>query len=363
MKKLLIISLLLTGCSSSSSKQIEKKYPVKVAEVVKKDVPLYVESIGNVQEIQAVELRPRVGGLIVKSYVKGGEEVNLGDPLFEIDPVPFQIELQRAQSNLIKDETLLEFFKSRLDRYSKLVKKEFVAPLTVEEYQRDVGSQEAQVLLDKVAIDLAQLNLSYCTVKATLAGKVALEYINQGNIVQGNDQTKPPLAKIFALDPIYVNFTVPQKEFQAIQKKLSTDGDRTLTVYLPYDTHPPFEGKLDALNNNVSTDSGTIQLRGVLENKEKLLWPGEYIKVRLSLGIKHDALLIPVNAVQMGQNGSKVFIFTSEDTVEAKDVTLGERVDEFYIIDEGLEAGMKVVTEGQLNLRSGSKVTVVEALP
>ena len=355
----LLVAAIFTACSSSDSKPLVKTYPVKTAVVIKKDLPLYVESIGHLQEYQSVELRPRIGGLIVEAYLTGGEYVNLGDLLFKIDPIPFEIEMHKAAATLIKDEALLEFFRSRYDRYSKLVKKEFVAPLTVEEYQRDVGSQEAQVLLDKALVEMAELNLSYSMVRATLSGKVSLDIINVGNIVQGNDQTKPPLAKIFQIDPIYVYFTLAQREFQAIQEKLAKDNDRTLNVYLPHDTHPPITGKLDALDNNVSTESGTIQMRGILENQKKILWPGQYATVRLSLGIKPDTLVVPVNAVQFGQSGTTVFTIDQDGIVTSRPVDLGERVDEVYMVNKGLDAGMTVVTEGQLNLRNGSKVNVV----
>lgn len=362
-RMLLIISslFLMTGCANNDiPKHVEKSYPVKVAEVIHKDVPIYIETIGHLAERFSVEVRPRVSGMITASFVLGGETVNADDLLYKIDPIPYQVAVNKAEANLVKDKALLEYFKKRLDRYATLVKKEYVAPLTVEEYQRDLGAQEAQVQLDIAELELAKLNLDYTDVKAPVSGHLSINIVDIGNLVALNDHQSDPLARIFQIKPIYVYFIIAQKEFQALQDALSKGVEKKLEVIRPSDTHPPFVGKLDAIDNIVSVETGTIQLRGILPNEDMLLWPGEYVRVRLFLGVKSNAVLASVEAVQIGQKGTYAFVLKDDNTVEIVPVKIGERVENSYIIEEGLQPGMKVITEGQLNLRAGTKVYIPE---
>lgn len=353
-----VVLFLCGSCSQPSQPAAsERSWPVKVAKAELRDVPVFIDTIGHMSASQAVDVRPQVSGKIVNAIIYGGEEVKQGDLLYTIDPVPFELALKRAQATLAKDQAMLAYFKSRLERYSKLVKSEYVAPLTVEEYARDVSTQESQVLIDMDDVALAELNLEYSSVKAPMAGHLSLSVFDPGNLVSSSDTI--PLIKILQIKPIQVNFSISQPEFQLVQKKFREESNHQFELFLP-DNPQAFTGQIDALENSFNPQTGTIQLRGVIANEEGILWPGEYVKVRISLNVLHDAVVVPYAALQLGQKGHFVYILKEDHTVEMVPVKSGEHFGDWIVIEEGLEAGSIVVTEGQFNLRSGYRVFVAD---
>lgn len=353
----MVCFLFLTSCSKEQDvgHGFERPLPVDIAEVVVQDVPVYVRAIGNVQAYNSVNVRPKVAGTITAVNIQGGDAVKVGDLLYKIDPTPYQLALDRSEANYAKDEAELEYAKQRLERYSKLVKEDYVSKLNIEDYRRDVKSREAQIKIDRAEIENAKINLGYCDVVSPINGKVSIAKIDIGNVVQANDSNS--LITILQVQPIYINFSLAQKDFQELQDMLSA-GNRSFKVLLPYGSTKQFDGELVAYNNEVNPDTGTIQLKGQVLNNDEILWPGEFVIVRLFVKEKKQVPVIPVAALQTGQKGTFVYVLNPDHTVHDVVVKTGEQFDDHYVIDEGLSAGMTVVTDGQLNLRPGVKVVI-----
>ncbi len=352
---LILLACGLVSCSSQPVVPAEKILPVKIAPVEQRDVPIFIEAIGNVNAINSVEIRPQVSGTIIDVRITGGEDVEVGDILYRIDPLPYQLALEKAVATLLKDEAALEYAHHKVKRYLALVKSDFVSKLSIEEYSRDVKALEAQILLDKAEIGIAQNNLNYCTIVSPLRGRVSLSKVDIGNIVSPTDQN--PLTTILQISPIYVYFAIAQKEFEEFQKLL-TKGLQEFQVILP-GSQQTFVGEVQAINNQVNLNTGTIQIKGMIANQEKVLWPGEFVKVRVFIHMQEKALLVPASAVQVGQEGPFVFILKPDQTVEMIKVKPGQHLQEQILIEEGLQPGMIVVTDGQINLKPGDKATVM----
>lgn len=366
MNKLLFslsICLCGIGCLSSCSKQnqqagakgFQRPLPVSIAEVKQQDIPIYVDAIGHTFASNTVQVRPQVGGKIAEIFIKGGDRVKVGDPLYIIDQAPYQIALERARANLLKDEAELGYAKSKLERYENLVKSDFVSKLNIEEYQRDVKIREGQIAIDKAEIENAKLNLEYTMVVSPINGQVSINKLDIGNIVQANDPNS--LVSILQLVPINVNFSIPQKDFQNFESVLKQPNVK-FKVILPYGSHKEIEGELVAINNQFNSNTGTIELQGIVTNEDEVLWPQQFVKIKLYIRTDKNMAIVPARAVQLGQKGSYVYVLKSDMTVEYVPVVVAEQVGDLTAIKEGLQAGMKVVTDGQINLRPGAKVVI-----
>lgn len=355
---MILLAYGLTGCSAKPSVTPgipERFLPVKVGRVEQQDIPVFVEAIGNVAASNSVDIRPQVSGTIIEVRFNGGEDVDVGDILYRIDPLPYQLALEKAQATLLKDEAALDYARHKVERYLALVKSDFVSKLSIDEYQRDVKSLEAQILLDKSEIGIAQNNLNYCTIVSPLNGRISLSKVDVGNVVSSDTQNT--LTTILQITPIYIYFSIAQREFEELQKLLMA-GLQEFQVLLP-GTQQVFIGKIEAVNNQVDLNTGTIQIRGILDNQEKILWPGEFVKVRVFIHEKKNALLVPASVVQVGQEGPFVYVLKSDQTVDMIKVKMGEHWQEHIVIDEGLQLDMQVITDGQINLHPGAKVTVM----
>lgn len=346
------------GCSKQDNQKapFERPLPVKTAEVTQRDIPIYVEVIGTISGSVVVNIRPQVSGRVTDVYVDGGQDVRAGDLLYKIDSAPYEAALQQAKATLIKDQAQLEFAKKKLERYSE-VKSDFVSKISLEEFKRDTQMLEGQILLDKAQIDLAQLNVDYCYVKAPIDGRIKISTVDPGNLVIANDANA--LTQIIQINPIYVYFSIPQKEFQEFQKILQ-QGRKQFDVFLPFGSQDVFKGEVVALNNEVDATTGTIQIKGLIPNEEKILWPGEFVKVRLFLRMKRGAVVVPSSAIQVGQKGSYVYVLQPDHTVDMVLVETSEEIDNVIVVDKGLQTGMIVITDGQGNLKPGSKVLTPE---
>lgn len=355
----LILILFACGLVSCSSQPpvvpAEKVLPVKIGHVEQHDVPIFIEAIGNVVAVKSVDIRPQVSGTLIEVRFTGGEDVEVGDILYRIDPLPYQLALEKAEATLLKDEAALEYAHHKVKRYLALVKSDFVSKLSIEEYSRDVKALEAQILLDKAEIGIAHNNLNYCTIVSPLKGRVNLSKVDVGNIVSPADQN--PLTTILQISPIYVYFAIAQREFEEFQKLL-TQGLQEFQVILP-GSQQTFVGEVQAINNQVNLNTGTIQIKGIVANQEKILWPGEFVKVRVFIHMQEKALLVPASAVQIGQQGPFVYVLKPDQTVELFKVKTGEHLQGQILIEEGLQPDMTVITDGQINLKPGDKVTVI----
>jgi len=356
-RTLLCIGLLLSSCQETPKSE-PTPLPVKIADVEQRDVPISIEAIGNVYSLQTVLIRPQVGGVIKEAYIKQGQYVKKGDPLYLIDPRPYQAALDRAKAVLIKDKALLEYAKVAVERYTKLAQQDFVSKLNYQQYETNVQTAEGQVLSDQADVVTAELNLEWCTPTSPIDGKISEYNIDPGNLVTANDANA--LTNVRQITPADVRFSISQNYFVQVQKA-AAEGTLKFSVILPQQPKQPREGQIYFIDNHVDTTTGTILLRGTAPNDDEFLWPGEFVQVRLQLRVRPNALLAPEDAVHVGQNGPFIYVYQPETgTVDYRLVTKGEKIDRFIVIEKGINAGEKVVTAGQINLRPGSKVSIIK---
>jgi multidrug efflux system membrane fusion protein len=350
----LLGSGMVTGCSKKEPPPGGFPSPIVSSTVKTQDVPVYISTIGNVNSQATVEVRPQVTGKLIAVHVKQGQNVKKGDLLYSIDPKPFQAELDKAKATLVKDQANLEYARDRLARYKELVKKEYVSQLNYDEYQSNVAALEGQVMIDLADVTYAEINLGYTSVTAPIDGRLSGYDVDVGNLVSPTDTR--PLTTIRQISPIDVNFYLPQYEFQRI-KQLQSQSPLTVEATIPKSTiQETFQGKVYFIDNNLSLNTGTILLKAVFQNENRILWPGEFVEVKLLLKTQPKALIVPFAAVQMGQQGSYVYIVKPDNTVELRNVKTGVRYNDYIVIEDGVKDGEKIVIDGQVNLRNGSQV-------
>lgn len=350
-----ILILIATSCGNKS-KSHERVYPVKLGDVEQKDVPIYIESIGNVFSLQTVQIRPQVSGLVVEAYVQQGQYVKKGDPLYKIDTRPYQAALDRAKGVLEKDLATLEFSKIQLERNKQLAEKDYISKLTYEQYRSQVEINKGQVESDKADVALAELNLSWCIPTSPIDGKISQYNIDPGNLVVANDANA--LTNIRQISPADIRFNINQNDYVKVQKAMQK-GSLKFEAILPQDKKTPREGMIYFVDNHIDPSTGTILLKGTVPNEDEMFWPGEFIRVLLQLRIEKQAILVPEQAVKIGQEGPFIYVYKPDtSTAEYRKVVKGNSIDGKFIIQSGVKLGEKVIVEGQNNLMPGTKVSL-----
>jgi multidrug efflux system membrane fusion protein len=332
--------------------------PVTVATVQKADFPVYLNGLGTVQPYQTVTVRSRVDGQITKVDFRQGSMVKEGDVLVEIDPRPYKAALDQAVAKKAQDEANLANAKRDLDRYASL--KDFASRQQVDTQQALVEQLTAQVAGDQAAIENAQTQVDYTTIKAPLSGRAGFRTVDPGNIVHASDQTG--IVTIVQLQPISVVFTAPEEEIPRINKALqagdipvkalSSDGLRTLA-----------EGRLAVVNNQVDQATGTIGMKATFANKNDELWPGLSVATRVLVDTLKQAVVVPDDAVQRGPDGLYVFVVADDNKVGMQPVTVSQSDQGQSVVAHGLTVGQKIVVAGQYRLQAGSLVKPGEAPP
>lgn len=355
---LCIALLCLSGCKSAPAPQ-EPSYPITIGEAIQKDTPVFIETIGNIYTLSIVQVRPQVGGIVLKAYVDQGQYVKAGDPLFMIDPRPYQAQLDSAKGTLIRDQATLEFSQIRLIRYKDLVSKDYFAKINYEQFVTEAESAKGQVLIDVASVDLAEINLGWCTPLSPIDGKISQYNIYPGNLVIANDPNF--LVDIRQIDPADVRFTVNQKDFVKVQEAMQK-GLLKFEVILPQKTQQPRKGKIYFVDNHIDLTTGTILIKGTVPNADEFFWPGEFVRVRLELKVLPEAILVPEEAVQIGQAGPFVYVYNPETSrVKYRPVAKGEHSNNMIVIENGIAKGEKVVLKGQINLKPDAKVFLAES--
>lgn len=355
-KIFLLLGLFFVSCSKEE--QPERKFPVTIGNVTQRDVPIFIESIGNVYSLDTVEIRPQVGGIIVEANVKQGQYVKKGDLLYKIDPRPYQAALDQAKGTLLKDMSSLELAEITAKRYATLAEKDFISKLNYEQYQVNVKTAQGQVLNDQAAVEIAQINLDWTNVTAPIDGKISQFNIDPGNLVVANDANA--LTDLRSITPADIRFYVNQKDYIDVQNAMR-EGQLKFEVYLPQMPNKKRQGKIYFFDNHLDLNTGTILIKGTAPNEDEFFWPGEFVRVRLQLRVQQDALLVPEESIQYGQDGPFVYVYNPESsTVEYRPIVKGEKVDKLYLVEKGVKPGEKVVTKGQVNLRPNVKVYLAE---
>ena len=391
-----ILTFILAGCSGSDAsaagtapggggkgggKKGGGDVPVTVAVSTEKNVPVEVQVIGNVEAYSTISVRAQVTGQVTNVPFHEGDYVKKGDVLFEIDRRPLEAALNQAQANLAKDQAALGQFKaneardaaqakyaeSQATRYAELFKNGIISRDQSEQVRANadavaqavaadtaaIESAKASIGATQAAVENAKVQLSYTTIRSPIDGRTGNHTVKLGNVVTANNME---LVTINQVQPIYVTFSVPEAQLPAI-KRYMAQGKLPVRVRPQDDAEREETGTLTFVDNAVDTTTGTIKLKGTFPNAERKLWPGEFVRVTLRLTTQQNAVVVPNQAVQTGQNGSFVYV-VKENAVELRPVTTGARVDQDMVIDSGLEPGETIVTEGQLRLAPGSRVAV-----
>ena len=352
-----LMFILDTGCSREEQSRPRPVAPVKTGNVIKLDVPITLSTVGTVEAYSTVNVTSRVAGLVTGQHVREGQLVEKGQLLFTIDDKPYKTLLESAKSNLERDRIQLEKSLKDASRYADLLKKDYVTKEQAEQVQTDADALKAVIKGDEAALENARLNLSYCNIKAPISGKVGAVLIHEGNLIRDNDSANP-LMVINQLMPLYVRFSVPEQYLSEVKDRMAGH-DLEVQATATGQEGKIHIGRLTFLDNTIKADSGTVDLKAIFENNDSGLWPGMFVNVVLVLGTRTGAVATPASSVQMGQDGTYVFVLKSDMTVEQRPVTTGTRTDDHIVIESGLSPGETVVTDGQLMLYPGAKVTVI----
>jgi len=349
--RIALLLLILAACSQDTP--LPRQPPlVTITEPIVKDVPLFYEYVGHIEPNIAVNVKPQVTGIITAQYFVEGDDVKTGDLLLTIDPRPYQASLDKADGELAQNLATLKQAKDRAERYARLVQQEYVSQLDFDQYVTDVMTAEASVLQSRADVETAKLNLEYCYIHAPVDAVASVIQVDVGNYVGIGGDT--PLLVLNQVIPIKVSFYVPEKDLPRISCLHREQALKTI-VFLQ---NMPVEGELSLINNGVDENTGTILLQALFSNTDKKLWPGEFVDVRLILEIKKNAVLIPTQAVQIGQEGHYIFVMKSDRTVEQRKVVTGQKEEEMTIIEKGVSPGETVILDGQINLFPGAQVAV-----
>lgn len=349
--------LLCFACGKGE--QAQTGYPevaVHMAEAVKKDVPIEVTSVGNVEAYRSIAVAPQVTGQIQDIHFREGQDVKKGDLLFAIDPSSFREELRKAEATLAKEQAQLVNYQAEAVRYDFLMEKGAVSKSEYDKNKTSAAVQEALVASCKAAVEDARLKLTYCSVRAPIDGRAGAYQVNKGTVVTANSTN---LVTINQMMPVYVKFTVPEKTFPDI-KKYSAQGSLTVLAGLPGSFGNGKEGKLEFIDNTVDPDTGVIKMKAIFPNADHFLWPGQFVNVSLWLTIQKDAVVVPAAAVQQAQEGKYVFIVEKDKKVRRSTVVADRIYGREAIVASGVRAGDVVVTDGHFKLKEGFKVVEVQ---
>ena len=387
-----LVTLILgaAGCSDRATAQkpppAPPMVPVSVAEVAQRTVPLQVRAVGNVQAYATVGIKSQVAGEMQQVHFSEGRDVKRGEPLFTIDPRPFeaalrqaeaalgqrQAEVNQARANVARDQAQQEWAQTQEKRYHELLAKDLIAREQYEQIRTNMSAMEATVRADRAAeenaraaaaaaqaaIDNARLQLSYTQIRAPIEGRTGNLLVQRGSVLKANEDN--PLVVIAQIHPIYVSFAVPEQQLAAI-KRYQAAGSLRVEARAP-NQGGASSGALTFVNNTVDPGTGTIQLKATFANADNALWPGQFVETTLTLA-QESAIVVPSQAIQAGQQGPFVFVVKPDSTVESRKIEPGRRLERDTIVTRGLNPGERVVTDGHLRLVPGARVDVKGAKP
>ena len=387
----------LAGCVNKAQQSFQRPpAPVTVATAVAQDVSTYLDSLGKIVARETVAIQPQVSGRILQLHFTDGANVKKGQLLFTIDPRPFEANLAQAQANLARDGALKKQAEANLvreqarqkwgltqvERYRTLVEQGVVPREQYQQLRADydtlqanteaaraaVRSADETIKVDKAAIDTAKVQLSYCYIHSPIDGRAGQRLVDVGNVVNpggsnggnnSNTGTIPDnaLLVIERLDPIYADFTISQNNLSSVQEQMRT-GALKAEVRLPDTNEDAIPGQLTFVDNSVEHETGQVTLRATLPNPDHRFWPGRFVNVRLVLSTVQSAVLVPSSAPQMSANGSYVYVIKPDSTAEQRPVSLGQRQGDLIVVEKGVQAGERIVVNGQLGVTPGGKVVV-----
>jgi multidrug efflux system membrane fusion protein len=331
------------------------RVPVSAAEVQRMDVPVYLIGIGTVQAFNSVVVKSRVDGQIVKINFSEGKEVHAGDVLVEIDSRPFEATFEQTKANKLKDEAQLANARLDLARAGQLGAAGHGSKQQLDTAQALVSQLEATVKADEAMIDMAQTQLSYSRIKSPIDGRAGTRLVDAGNIVRATDNGG--VVSINQLHPIFVNFSLPADSLPPIRSRLK-EGEIKVTAQ-DANGSDLATGTLSVIDNQINTATGTITFKATFANDDEVLWPGQFVNVRVELDVRRNVVAVPVTAVQQGPDGTFAFVVGQDRKVQKRVIKVGEVNKTTAIIDDGIQTGDVVVTEGQYRIQAGTTVDVL----
>ena len=351
-----VLLIALGACSGKKEKPAAKpQVLVTVADAVEKSVPVQIRAIGNVEAYNSVEIKAQINGQVSRVHFEEGDDVRKGALLFTIDPRPFEAALRQAEAALARDRAQARFAGEQAARYGALLKDGIVTQDQYDQLRANADALDAASAADRAAVDNARIMLGYCHIHSPIDGRTGNLAVKAGNLVKANDV--PVLVTINQITPIYVTFTVPEKELPQI-KKYQAAGKLKVDAVVPDDAKGHESGTISFLDNTVDATTGTIRLKGIFANVGRKLWPGQFVNVVLTLTTRPHAVVVPSRAIQTGQQGEFVFVVKPDLTVESRAVATGEMLNGETVISGGVKPGEKVVVDGQLQLVPGARVEV-----
>src|SRR5580700_7206452 len=380
------LALWMPGCGKQQAQTAGgmPPVPVSVAVAAQESMPVQVRAIGTVEPSSTVQIKSQVAGELLSVHFTEGRDVDKDDLLFEIDPRPYRealaqadasvakdrAQLAQAQANLARDQAQSKSAEADASRYEQLAK-EGVAPAMQATQQRAaadaaresthadqaaIDSARASLESDQSAVARAKLDLGYCEIRSPVAGRAGNLLVHPGNLIKVNDV---PLVVINQIAPIFVSFGIPEEQLGAVRQRAQSS--LAVEASTDADPHRIARGTLKVIDNTVDTNTGTIRLKAAFDNTDRLLWPGQFVNVILTLGTQSNATVVPSEAVQDGQRGQFIFVVKADQTVEPRPVTVARTIGRKAVISKGVMPGETVVTDGQLRLFPGAKVQSVAA--
>jgi multidrug efflux system membrane fusion protein len=343
----------VVAAAAASSAAANRTIPVLTAEVVQKDMPVVLEGLGSVAAFYTVTVKTQVDGRIDRVLFTEGQSVKKGDVLIQIDPRPFAIQLETAQAKLVQDIANEKNAKLNADRYKTLAQQNLIATQQYTDQQAMVDQLDAQMRGDQAAIDAARLNLDYARITSPIDGVTGVRLVDPGNVVHATDTTG--LVVVTELDPIAVFFTLPEDDLTPINEAMAAGQLKVVAVSRAGDQHLG-EGKLTVIDNEINQATATLKLKAVFDNPKHLLWPNQFVKARLQLSTRKNALVVPAAVVQHGPTGTFAYMVNADNTVTNRPVTVTAIQGDSAVIATGLTPGEQVVVDGQAQLRPGAKV-------
>lgn len=342
--------------SSGAARNAVPGVPVTVAQVQQKPMPEQLSAIGRVQTINSVAVRSRLDGVIASVPVNDGQEIKAGDILFTLDDRALKAAVAQAEGVLARDRAQLANARAEVERYRPLLGQEYVSRQKFEGLEANAKALEGTVKSDEATLDGVKVLLSYATIRAPIDGRLGSIGSKVGNAIRANDTNA--LVTLNQMKPIYVGFSVQQERLDEIRKAMAAG---PVSVLVAEQDHPDAalaQGKLSYIENTVDAQSNTLTVKAAFDNPSETLWPGSFVNVTLTLGMQSDAVVVPAEAVQAGQKSPFVFLLKPDQTVEARPVEVDRAIGDETVIARGVLPGDKVVTDGQLRLDNGTRVTV-----
>lgn len=357
--------LLLTGCEDSKKQQVAPPKPnVVITTINETQIKPHIDFIGRTEATEDVSLRSQVEGTLLKRHFTGGDDIQKGDLLFEIDPAPYQTQVSQDKAALTHAESAYSIAKNRWQRGKKLRKTGAMSEIDFDELTAQVNQTKADVALKKAALERSELNLSYTNIVAPISGRISRSQVSIGDLITANNIE---LGTLVQLDPIWVNFQIAEKQINQARKDNNSNANEVIDhnqlqvdIYLNKEEKYQHGGKIDFIDNRVDQSTGTLAVRAVFPNPDKLLLPGQYTNLTITLPNSTTAILIPQAAVQEEQQGRFVLVVNDKNVVEKRMVKLGARYDIRWMVEEGLKPGDKIIVDGLQKVRMGIEVETTE---